>query len=91
MLALLVLVILITLQMFRSTQTSFLPDEDQRVVFVSMDMPEGSTRDRTRDVTLRAVRLPEPLKCLPARDGLVYPFLIESGYKAEDHHLQESL
>jgi hydrophobe/amphiphile efflux-1 (HAE1) family protein len=54
-LALLVLVILITLQMFRSTQTSFLPDEDQCVVFISMDMPEGSTRDRTRDVSLRAV------------------------------------
>ena len=56
-LALLLLVILVTLQMFRSTQTSFLPDEDQRVVFVSMDMPEGATRDRTRDVTLRAVKL----------------------------------
>ncbi|MBO4708196.1 MAG: efflux RND transporter permease subunit, partial [Kiritimatiellae bacterium] len=54
-LALLLLVILITLQMFRLTQTSFLPDEDQCVVFISMDMPEGSTRDRTRDVTLRAV------------------------------------
>ncbi|MBR5548194.1 MAG: efflux RND transporter permease subunit [Kiritimatiellae bacterium] len=56
-LALLLLVILITLQMFRSTQTAFLPDEDQRVVFISMDMPEGATRDRTRDVTLRAVQL----------------------------------
>ena len=54
-LALLVFVILLTLQMFNSTQTSFLPDEDQCVVFISMDMPEGSTRDRTRDVTLRAV------------------------------------
>ena len=54
-LALLVLVVLLTLQMFRSTQTAFLPDEDQCVVFVAMEMPEGSTRDRTRDVSLRAV------------------------------------
>ncbi len=54
-LALLVLTILLTLQMFLGTQTSFLPDEDQCVVFASMEMPEGSTRDRTRDVSLRAV------------------------------------
>lgn len=54
-LALLVLTILLTLQMFRGTQTSFLPDEDQRVVFVAMDMPEGTSKDRTRDVSLRAV------------------------------------
>ena len=56
-LALLVLTILLTVQMFRETQTAFLPEEDQRVVFASMDMPEGSTRDRTRDVSLRAVDL----------------------------------
>ena len=56
-LALLVLTILVTVQTFRSTQTTFLPDEDQRVVFCSMEMPEGSTRDRTRDVSLRAVKL----------------------------------
>jgi HAE1 family hydrophobic/amphiphilic exporter-1 len=55
-LALLVLTVLLTVQMFRSTQTAFLPEEDQCVVFVSMDMPEGSTRDRTRDVSLRAVK-----------------------------------
>jgi hydrophobe/amphiphile efflux-1 (HAE1) family protein len=54
-LALLVLTILVTVQMFRSTQTAFLPDEDQCVIFASMEMPEGSTRDRTRDVSLRAV------------------------------------
>jgi len=54
-LALLVLTILLTVQMFRGTQTAFLPDEDQCVVFISMEMPEGSTRDRTRDVSLRAV------------------------------------
>jgi hydrophobe/amphiphile efflux-1 (HAE1) family protein len=54
---LLVLTILLTMQMFRSTQTSFLPDEDQCVVFVAMEMPEGTTRDRTCDVSLRAVEL----------------------------------
>ena len=54
-LALLILTILLTVQMFRGTQTAFLPEEDQRVIFASMEMPEGSTRDRTRDVSLRAV------------------------------------
>jgi len=53
-LVLLVLTALLTIEMFTSTQTSFLPDEDQRVIFASMEMPEGSTRDRTRDVALRA-------------------------------------
>ncbi len=52
---LLVLTVMLTVQMFRSTQTSFLPDEDQCVVFAALEMPEGSTRDRTRDVSLRAV------------------------------------
>jgi len=55
-LALLALTILLTVQMFTTTQTSFLPEEDQCVIFASMDMPEGSTRDRTRDVSLRAVK-----------------------------------
>ena len=53
--ALLVLTILLTVQAFVSTQTSFLPEEDQCVIFAAMEMPEGSTRDRTRDVSLRAV------------------------------------
>ncbi len=53
--ALLVLTILLTVQAFMSTQTSFLPEEDQCVIFAAMEMPEGSTRDRTRDVSLRAV------------------------------------
>ena len=53
---LLALAVLLTVQMFTTSQTSFLPDEDQCVVFASMDMPEGSTRDRTRDVSLRAVQ-----------------------------------
>ena len=55
--ALLLLAIMLTVQAFRSTQTSFLPDEDQRVVFCVLEMPEGSTRDRTRDVSLRAVQM----------------------------------
>ena len=54
-LVLLVLTAMLTVQMFTTTQTSFLPDEDQCVVFAAMEMPEGSTRDRTRDVSLRAV------------------------------------
>ena len=54
---LLLLVVMVTLSMFMEAQTSFLPDEDQRVVFVSMEMPEGTARDRTRDVTLRAVEM----------------------------------
>ena len=54
-LALLVLTVLLTVQTFTSTQTAFLPEEDQCVIFASMEMPEGSTRDRTRDVSLRAV------------------------------------
>ena len=59
---LLILAVLLTASMFTSSKTAFLPDEDQRVVFVSMEMPEGSTRDRTRDVSLRAV---EKMKKIP--------------------------
>ena len=56
-LMLLILTMLLTFDSFMSSQTSFLPDEDQRVLFVSSELPEGSTRDRTRDVALRAVKL----------------------------------
>ncbi len=56
-LMLLVLTILLTLQVFFDTKTSFLPEEDQAVVFVSLEMPEGTTMDRTRDVALRACRM----------------------------------
>ena len=59
---LLVLTMLCTVSLFMKTQTAFLPDEDQRVIFASMEMPEGSARDRTRDVALRAV---EMLRTLP--------------------------
>ncbi|MGN0854258.1 MAG: efflux RND transporter permease subunit [Kiritimatiellia bacterium] len=55
--ALLLLTILLTARMFLSTETSFLPDEDQSVIFCAMDMPEGTSRDRTRDVSLRAVEM----------------------------------
>ena len=54
---LLVLAVLLTLSFFTDTETSFLPDEDQHVVFVQLEMPEGTARDRTRDVSLRAVEL----------------------------------
>ena len=54
---LLVLVIMLTVQFFMQTETSFLPDEDQHVVFAQLEMPEGTARDRTRDVSLRAVEL----------------------------------
>ncbi|MBR3222498.1 MAG: efflux RND transporter permease subunit [Kiritimatiellae bacterium] len=59
---LLVLVVLMTVSLFTKTQTAFLPDEDQRVIFASMEMPEGTARDRSRDAALRAV---EMLRQLP--------------------------
>ena len=52
---LLLLTVLLTVHFFMGTETSFLPDEDQHVVFVQLEMPEGTARDRTRDVSLRAV------------------------------------
>lgn len=54
---LLVLAIMLTLWMFSKTKTSFLPDEDQSVIFVSLEMPEGTARDRSREVSLRATDL----------------------------------
>ncbi len=59
---LLVLTALVTISMFSSAKTSFLPDEDQRCIFISMELPEGSTLQRTQAVTLRAV---EMLRALP--------------------------
>ena len=56
-LVLLVLVVLLTVQMFSKTETAFLPEEDQSVVFCSMEMPEGTARDRSRETALRAVEL----------------------------------
>ena len=54
---LLVLTILMTLQMFKFTQTSFLPDEDQRCLFCALELPEGSTLARSREVSMRAVNM----------------------------------
>ena len=54
---LLVLTIALTVQAFVSTKTSFLPDEDQRVVFCSLELPEGMTRQRSVDVVERATKL----------------------------------
>ena len=54
---LLVLTILMTVQMFKVTQTSFLPEEDQSVVFVAMELPEGSTMKRSREVAMRATEV----------------------------------
>ena len=59
---LLLLTVLVTVSLFTKTQTAFLPDEDQRVIFASMEMPEGTARDRSRDAALRAVEL---LRTLP--------------------------
>ena len=54
---LLALTVMLTDSLFTKTQTAFLPDEDQRVIFASMEMPEGTARDRSRDAALRAVDL----------------------------------
>jgi hydrophobe/amphiphile efflux-1 (HAE1) family protein len=56
-LVLLILTVLLTVQMFSETETAFLPEEDQSVVFCSMEMPEGTARDRSRETALRAVDL----------------------------------
>ena len=56
-LALLVLTILLCISMFVDSQTSFLPEEDQRVILGAIEMPEGTTRDRTTEVGLRACEL----------------------------------
>jgi hydrophobe/amphiphile efflux-1 (HAE1) family protein len=67
-LVLLILSILLTIQVFSKTQTSFLPDEDQSVVFCSMEMPEGTARDRSREVALRAVEL---LRTIPEVSSVI--------------------
>lgn len=54
---LLALSAILTVFLFARTQTSFLPEEDQSVVFCMCEMPEGTTRDRSRQVTMRATEL----------------------------------
>ncbi|MBR4523138.1 MAG: efflux RND transporter permease subunit [Kiritimatiellae bacterium] len=56
-LMLLALTILFTVSMFRATKTSFLPEEDQKVVFASLEMPEGTTRQRSVDMASRATKV----------------------------------
>ena len=67
-LVLLILSVLLTIQVFSKTETSFLPDEDQSVVFCSMEMPEGTARDRSREVALRAVEL---LRTIPEVSSVI--------------------
>lgn len=47
---LLILTILLTIQAFMNSSTSFLPEEDQGVIFGSIELPEGTTLQRTCDV-----------------------------------------
>jgi multidrug efflux pump subunit AcrB len=54
--------------MFSKTETSFLPEEDQSVVFCSMEMPEGTARDRSRETALRAV---EVLQKIPEVQSII--------------------
>ena len=65
---LLLLTVLVTVSLFTKTQTAFLPDEDQRVIFASMEMPEGTARDRSRDAALRAVDL---LRTIPEVESVL--------------------
>ncbi len=67
-LVLLILTILLTVQYLSKTETSFLPDEDQSVLFCAMEMPEGTARDRTRDVSLRAG---EMLRTIPEVESVL--------------------
>ena len=54
---LLALTVMLTIYMFTKTQTSFLPEEDQSVIFCMCEMPEGTTRARSQEVTMRATEL----------------------------------
>ena len=56
-LMILIFTIILTISMFKNTQTSFLPDEDQRVVFASAELPEGTTRQRSVDLTSNITKL----------------------------------
>ena len=67
-LVLLVLTMLLTVQMFSKTETAFLPEEDQSVIFCSMEMPEGTARDRSRETALRAVDL---LRTIPEVQSVI--------------------
>ena len=59
---LLLLTVLVTVNIFLNTKTTFLPDEDQRVLFCALELPEGTTKARTQEVALRAVRMLQDVK-----------------------------
>ena len=50
------MVIIMIFILYRLTPTSFLPAEDQGYFTVELEMPEGTTLERTRAVTERAVK-----------------------------------
>ena len=56
-LMLLLLTVLLTLNIFLDTSTEFLPAEDQGVIFASLELPEGSTNQRSIDVCSRATKM----------------------------------
>ncbi len=68
-LMLLLFTIILTAKMYLDTQTSFLPEEDQKVVFASLEMPEGSTRQRSVDMVARATEV--LLKQVPEVDSVL--------------------
>ncbi|TCD47122.1 efflux RND transporter permease subunit [Chlorobium sp. N1] len=57
----LVLVTLVSLWMFRTTPTGFIPDEDNGFVIVSLTMPPGASLERTEEVMDRAAGMLRPM------------------------------
>lgn len=47
---LLLLLVVAVVLLLKVSQTSFIPDEDQGVVFADIQLPEGATRSRTRNL-----------------------------------------
>ena len=58
---LLVLTMLLTVFSYSKMQTSFLPEEDQSVIFAIVDLPEGTVLERTKASVLRGVEMLEKL------------------------------
>ena len=58
---LLVLTMLLTVFAYSKMQTSFLPDEDQSVIFAVAELPEGTVLERTKDAVLRGCEMLEKL------------------------------
>ncbi len=59
---LLVTTVLLSLVWFKNTPTSFLPEEDQGVLFASVQLPEGANKARTEEVMRMAT---DAVKKLP--------------------------